>query len=262
MTYTYAKSIDDASATDDSVVFLGGGFLNTGTILSVQDPYNLRGERAESVFDIPQVFQFSYIYELPVGRGKRFGRQMNPIMNGFLGGWQTNGIIRIDDGRPILPLLFCEINFCNSGNIPTFGQRPELLGPLTRASGSPEQASVTNSDPTVSYFGNSSQANPGVLTTPANFTIGSAPRTLSSVRQPGARDVSMSLFKDFALARIREGMRLQFRAESFNTFNHPHFAGPDSLVGSPTFGKISSTIPISGEGSGARQLQLALKLYF
>jgi len=256
MTYTYSKSIDDASSTDDSVVFLGGGFLNTGTILGVQNPYDLRGERAESVFDIPQVFQFSYIYELPFGKGKQFGRNLNPILNGILGGWQTNGIIRIDNGRPILPLLFCQINFCNSNNIPTFGQRPNLTGPLTRAPGSPEQASVTNSDPTISYFGNSSQANPGVLTTPTNFTLGSAPRTLSTVRQPGARDVSMSLFKDFPLAIIREGMRLQFRAESFNTFNHPHFAGPDSLVGSSTFGKITSTI------SNARELQLALKLYF
>ena len=200
MTYTYAKSLDDASSTDDSVVFLGGGYLNTGTVLSVQNPYDLRGERAESVFDIPQVFQFSYIYELPVGRGRHFGRQMSPIADAIVGGWQTNGIIRIDDGRPILPLIFCQINFCNSNNIPTFGQRPELLGPLTRASGSPEQASVTNTDPTVSYFGNSSQANDGVLTLPTNFTVGNAPRTLSTVRQPGARDVSMSLFKDFSLA--------------------------------------------------------------
>ena len=256
MTYTFEKSIDDASATDDSVVFLGGGFLNTGTILSVQNPYDLRGERAESVFDVPQVFQFSYIYELPVGRGRHFGRSMNPVLDAVAGGWQTNGIIRIDDGRPILPLLYSEINFFNSGNIPTFGQRPELTGALQRASGAPEQFSVTNADQTVSYFANSSQANAGVLTTPANFTLGSAPRTVSTVRQPGARDVSMSLFKEFSLARLREGMRLQFRAESFNTFNHPHFAGPDSLVGSPTFGKITSTI------SSARQLQLALKLYF
>ena len=255
MTYTYARSIDDASATDDSVVFLGGGFLNTGTILSVQNPYDLRGERAESVFDIPQVFQFSYVYELPVGHGRQFGRKLNSFVNAIVGGWQTNGIVRIDNGRPILPLLFCEINFCNSGNIPTFGQRPDLLGTLTRAAGSPEQFSVTNADPAVSYFANSSQANPGVLTAPANFTLGSAPRTVSNVRQPGARDVSMSLFKEFSLAKVREGMRLQFRAESFNTFNHPHFAGPDSLVGSPTFGKISSTI------STARELQLALKLY-
>src|SRR4029077_6657764 len=141
---TYAKSIDDASSTDDSVVFLGGGFLNTGTILSVQNPYDLRGEKAESVFDIPQVFQFRYAHSWPVGRGRHFGRQMNPILNAVVGGWQTNGIIRIDDGRPILPLLDSVIGFCNSGNIPTFGQRPQLTGTLQRASGSPEQFSVTN----------------------------------------------------------------------------------------------------------------------
>ena len=247
-TYTFAKSIDDASATDDSVVFLGGGFLNTGTILSVQDPYNLRGERAESVFDIPQVFQFSGVYELPVGHGRQFGRNMNSILNVLVGGWQLNGIVRIDDGRPILPLLFCQINFCNSGNIPTYGQRPDLLGDLGRAPGSPERATVTSGG---NYF-----ANPGNLAAPANFTDGSAPRTLSTVRQPGARDVSMSLFKDFPLSMVHEGMRLQFRAESFNTFNHPHFAGPDSLVGSSTYGQITSTI------NNPRELQLALKLYF
>jgi Carboxypeptidase regulatory-like domain/TonB dependent receptor len=262
MTYTYAKSIDDASSTDDSVVFLGGGFLNTGTILSVQNPYDLRGERAESVFDIPQVFQFSYIYELPVGHGRHFGRQMNPILDTIVGGWQTNGIVRIDDGRPILPLLDSQIGFFNSGNIPTFGQRPQLTGTLQRAPGSPEQFSVTNSDPnnTISYFSNANvstiNAGTGALTIPANFTVGTAPRTLSTIRQPGARDVSMSLFKDFSLNRLREGMRLQFRTESFNTFNHPHFAGPNTLVGNPSFGKISSTI------SSARELQLALKLYW
>jgi hypothetical protein len=134
-----------------------------------------------------------------------------------------------------------------------------LTGTLQRAPGSPEQASVTNSDPTVSYFANSSIANPGVLQdteTVAPFTLGNAPRTISSVRQPGARDISMSLFKDFPLAMIREGMRLQFRAESFNTFNHPHFHGPDTNVGSPTFGKIGFTV------NTPRELQLALKLYF
>ena len=259
-TYTFAKSIDDASATDDSVVFLGGGFLNTGTVLTVQNPYDLRGERAESVFNIPHVFQVSYVYEFPVGHGRHFGNNMNPVLNAIVGGWQTNGIIRIDDGRPILPLLYCQINFCNSGNIPTFGQRPNLSQPLIRAPGSPEQASVTNPDPTASYFSNANLAlqsnNQGALTVPQNFTVGSAPRTLSTVRQPGARDVSISLFKNFPLSAIREGMVLQFRAESFNTFNHPHFGFPDTLVGSPTFGKISYTL------GNPRELQVALKLSF
>ena len=240
-TYTFSKSIDDASASDDSFVFLGGGTTD-GSTLGVQNPYDLRGERAVSVYDIPHIFQFSYVYEFPLGRGKRFGRDMNPFLDAIIGGWQTNGIIRIDNGRPLIPLLL------NTQAIPTFGQRPILTAPLKRASGS------ISSLIDAGYF-----ANPEVLvdtSVAAPFTFGNAPRTITSVRQPGARTASMSLFKNFSLARFRETMRLQFRAESFNTFNHPQFAGPNTTVGDSNFGFITSTI------SSARELQLALKLYW
>ncbi len=238
ITYSWSKSIDDASASDDSFSFLGGGTTD-GSTIGVQNPFDLRAERAVSVYDIPQVLQVSYVYELPVGHGRRFGRDLHPVLDAILGGWQTNGIIRVDNGRPIIPTLL------NVTNIPTWGQRPELLAPLKRASGSIDSL-VDNG-----YF-----ANPGALAQTDPFTLGSAPRTITSVRQPGSRNVSMSLFKEFALSRIREGMRLEFRAESFNTFNHPQFAGPSALVGDSNFGFITSTI------SSARELQLALKLYF
>ena len=241
-TYAWSKSIDNASATDDSNVFLGGGTTD-GSTLNVQNPFDLHGERAVSVYDIPHVFQFSYVYEFPLGRGKRFGSGMNSVLNAFLGGWQTNGIIRIAAGRPIIPLLD------SSNPIPTWNQRPDLTEPLRRASARPEAAT----DPTTgtSYF-----ANPEALSQPADFTLGTSPRTISSVRQPGSRDVSMSLFKEFPLAAIREGMRLEFRAESFNTFNHPQFDGPNTNVGSGDFGFITSTI------NSPRQLQFGLKLYW
>jgi carboxypeptidase family protein/TonB-dependent receptor-like protein len=245
VTYAWSKSIDTASASDDSFSFLGGGTPG-GSTLGVQNPFNLRAERAVSVFDIPQVFQVSYVWEFPVGRGRLLGRNMNAIANAIIGGWQTNGIIRIDDGRPIIPILV------NGGTpIPTYGQRPDLTGILRRAAGSPEK-SVNNGPFTgTSYF-----ANPDALSTPASFTFGSAPRTISTVLQPGARDVSMSIFKEFPLSKLREGMRVEFRAESFNTFNHPHFQGPDTTVGSTTFGLITGVV------NSPRQLQLALKVYF
>jgi len=258
MTYTWSKSIDNASATDGSVTFLGGGDLNF-VPLGVQNPYNLRGERALSVFDIPHIFQASYIYEFPLGRGKRFGSHMPAILNAVVGGWQTNGIVRIDDGRPIIPSISGTLN---ARPVPTFGQRPNLIGTLGRSSGRPQD--FTNVSDSASYF-----ANPGVLSyTPGDysnpnspifnddFQFGTAPRTIGSVRQPGARDVSMSVFKEFPLSMVREGMRMEFRAESFNTFNHPHFGGPDASVGSPTFGKITNTI------NSPRELQFGLKLYF
>jgi len=96
VTYTVSKSIDGASATDDSISWLGGGFQ--GNTISVQNPNNLRAERSLSVFDIPQVLQFSYVYSLPVGRSKRFGGNMHPAVDAFIGGWQLNGIWRFDNG--------------------------------------------------------------------------------------------------------------------------------------------------------------------
>jgi hypothetical protein len=241
VTYTRSRSIDDASATDDSISFLGGGTTG-GSTLDVQNPFNLRAERAVSVFDIPQILQMSYTYELPIGRGKLLGGNLHPILNAIIGGWQTNGLWRISSGRPLVPVLLNP----TQNSIPTWSQRANLTAPLQRASGS--TSSLTNG-----YF-----ANPAVLVVPDPFTLGNAPRTISSVRQPGTNIAAMSLFKEFPLGFLREGSRLQFRAEAFNVFNHPNFAGPHTEVGGGNFGTITSTL----QGSGPRELQLGLKFYF
>lgn len=76
VTYVSSNSIANSSTTDDSISWLGGG-INGGTI-QVQDPNNLRPERTVSTVDIPQVPQFSYVYALPIGRGKKLGSNVNP----------------------------------------------------------------------------------------------------------------------------------------------------------------------------------------
>jgi hypothetical protein len=249
VTYTVSKSIDDASATDDSISWLGGG-LN-GSTLAVQDPNNLKPERAVSVFDIPQVLQFSYTYALPVGRGRKFGSSMNPVLNGIVGGWQLNGIWRFDNGRPIVLALDGSI----SNPIPTYGQRATLTGVLKRNNGSTDSR-LNN------YFANACDvtSDPSCATSvvmpTADFTMGNAPRTITSVRQPGTRNASMSFFKEFPLGIVREGMRLEFRFEAFNVFNHPHFAGPDTTLGGGGFGQTTSLI------ASQREVQLGLKVYF
>ncbi len=256
LTYVVSKSIDNSSTTDDSISWLGGG-INGGT-LAVQDPNNLRPERAESTWDVPQVLQFTYVYALPVGRGKKFGAAMNPVLDKVIGGWQLNGIIRIDDGRPIIPFLNSPVP------IPTYGQRPVLTGALGRSGGSVENAidkrpANPNAPAPGSYFSNAGVDANGnllsssVLQVPAPYTLGTAPRVITSVRQPGTRNTTLSLFKEFP---IREQMRFEFRLEAFNAFNHPHFNGPDSGVDSPTFGQISSL------AAPERQVQLALKFYW
>jgi hypothetical protein len=247
VTYAVSKSIDNASATDDSISWLGGGF--NGDTIGVQNPYDLRAERSASTFDIPQVLQFSYVYSLPIGRGKRFGGSMHPVLNGVIGGWQLNGIWRFASGRPVILQLDSE------NPIPTFRQRPMLSGPL-KVNHSSTQSMIT------SYFANACENSPcldggtSVVQQPDAFTFGTAPRTISNVRQPESKNVSMSLFKEFPLSRLREGSLLQFRLEAFNVFNHPNFGPADTDFGGGNFGAINFL------AQSQREVQLGLKLYF
>jgi hypothetical protein len=230
-TYTFSKSIDDSSVTHGGLTWLGGE-------TSLQDPNNYAIERGLSGFDVPHAVGLSYVWELPIGRNKAMGRNWHPVVDAILGGWKTNGIWSFSNGFPIQLML--------SGGgtpLPTYGaQRPNLAGTLRRNEGA---------DFLDNYF-----ANPEVVQEPAHYAIGNAPRTLGSVRTPGISNANLSLLKSFAMDKFREGMRLEFRAEFFNAFNHPQFSRPDTALDSGSFGVISST------ANSAREVQLALKFYW
>ena len=229
-TYVFSKSIDDSSVACGCTTWLGGA-------TSLQDPNRRYLERSVSQYDIPHVFQFSYVYQFPLGRGKHFGAHMNPVLDAVIGGWQTNGIWRFDDGMPL------SLTVSNSRPLPTYGaQRPNLLNTLQRNNGA---------DWLNQYF-----ANPQDVVTPPPFTVGNAPREISTVRAPGTATSALSLFKQFSLGAMREGSLLEFRAEAFNALNHPQFSPPNLVVGSSAFGKVTS------QANSPRQMQLALKLYF
>jgi len=240
--YTWSKSIDDASSTDDSVTWLGG-------TTSLQDPNRPDLERSVSTWDTPHILQFSYVYDLPFGRGRKFAGGMKPVLNGILGGWQINGTYRYTSGRPL------HITLSGGQEIPTYSasqRRPNLNGILKRNTGP---------DFVDNYFANAQD----VLSQPEDFTIGDAPRTITSARQPPTNNTTMSLFKQFS---IREGMRLEFRAEAFNAFNHPQFCGPNNGTTSVSFdssGKIDNTsnfAAITDTCINSREVQVALKFYW
>jgi len=245
-TYAFSKSIDNSSFQDFSNQFLGNG----GGAASRQDPYSSGGDRAVSVFDIPQVFQLSYEYELPIGREKALGGNMNPTLNFIVGGWQTSGIWTISDGRPLTLTG-------SHASIPTYGQRPNLSAPLQRSSTSYQNLvnGLPNTASGASYF-----SNPGALTVPPDFTFGNAPRTTTSVLSPGTRNAELALFKEFPMTRVHEGMRMEFRAEATNALNHPQFKPPNTNAASGTYGQIVPNGPVTI--SSPRELQLGLKLYF
>jgi len=84
---------------------------------------------------------------------------------------------------------------------------------------------------------------------------------LPNLRTPGIEVANLSLFKEFSLARIRESMRAEFRAEAFNALNHPGFCAPNTTVNGGSFGQITGANPQCG-GVAPREVQLALKFYF
>jgi len=232
-TFVWSKSIDNASAADTNVSW-------AGSFDSLQDPNRPELERSLSTFDIPYVLQFSYVYELPVGHGRAFLGNMPRWADAILGGWKTNGIWRISDGRP---LAF----FLDDGGqpLPTYGsQRPNIVGTPKRNSGS---------DWIDQYFaGNTPDDHPNFVR-PAPYTLGDARRTLGSVRSPWSFTTDLSVGKQF---RIREEMNFEFRVEAKNAFNHPVFGTPDTSVGDDTFGTISYT------SVGPREVQLGFKFNF
>jgi hypothetical protein len=238
--YTWSKSIDDASVGDDNVTWLG-------SFTSIQDPNKPGLERSLSTFDIPSVLKFSYSYDLPFGRGRALLGNMPRAIDAVIGGWRTNGIWQVTDGRPL------PITVSNGGTpLPTYGsQRPNIVGTPRRNYGPDWQDN---------FF-----SNPQVFQLPAPFTLGNAPRTIADVRSPLIFTSDLSIIKEFLLSNVHEGIRMELRLEAQNALNHPLFSlgspgpyGSSTLnVGDPSFGVLSSMAPI-----GPRQVQLALKVSF
>jgi hypothetical protein len=239
--YTNSKSIDDASVGTNTT-WLGG-------FISLIDPNRLKLERSVSEYDIPQVLNIAYVYHLPFGRGKHWGGTWNRWVDGFLGGWQTNGMWRFDDGQPM------SLGEVGGGlALPGYGQRPDLVGQLHKN----PRSKWFCSGPGCGYFSNqgSTTEPTDVAVLPANYTIGNAPRDLDSPRVPGTSTGALSLFKEIDMTKVREGARAELRLESFNALNHPQFCGPNTSVNGGSFGEITC------QANSPREVQLALKLYW
>jgi Carboxypeptidase regulatory-like domain/TonB dependent receptor-like, beta-barrel len=229
--YTYSKSIDNGS------IAAGGTGVPIASSPFPQDSFNWRAERGLSDFDLRHRMVVSYIYELPFGKGKKFLSTGNRAAEGFLGGWQVNGITTAQSGFPFTPELSNGAATINSG--PGGPVRPYLVGNPNLASGQ-----------TINHWFNvAAFAVPGKAGTPA-FTFGNAGRNI--LTGPGSVNFDFSMFKTF---NVTERVKLEFRSEFFNIFNHPNFGPPNQAVDQPQAGIITAAAP-------PRLIQFALKLLF
>ena len=195
---------------------------------SIQNPYNLNGERGPSPVDVPLVLTFSPGYELPFGKGKPFLNNGGPA-SWFLGNWQLNGIFSARSGTVFTP----NINFDNA-NVGGANQRPNVTG----------DPNLGSNWTLGEYF------NTSAFAISAPNTYGNAGR--DSLRGPGFWTFDFSVFRNF---NFFERGRLQFRGEFFNIFNKANFQNPGSTIGNAGYGTITSAYD-------PRLVQLALKLTF
>jgi hypothetical protein len=208
-----------SKAIDDADSTIPGLFESTGA----QDERNLRLERGLSFSNPGRRITAAYVWRLPALQAA------GPVLKN----WSLSGTMMLQDGTPVNPFFFA-LDFANSGTL----NRPNIV---------PGQSVTLPRDQrTADHFFNTA-----AFTAPAPYTFGNAGR--DTIPGPGNNVFDLALHRQF---RVREHQTLQFRAESFNTFNHPNWGipGPNPDFG-PFFGKIFT----SGE---PRRMQFALRYDF
>ena len=170
-------------------------------------------------------------YQLPVGRGRAFGKSMNRILDGVIGGWELSGIVTLSSRTPLGVTQSASTLWQGS-------QRPNLIGDPS-VPGSPR-------DKLNNYF------NGKAFQTIGPDLIGSSPRFLSRYRGPSIVNEDVTLVKDFP---VKERTRLQLRLEMYSATNSPQWGLPNTSFGSTSFGQITSA-------GGARTVQIAAKFYY
>ncbi|MDZ4799723.1 MAG: carboxypeptidase regulatory-like domain-containing protein [Bryobacteraceae bacterium] len=218
--YMWSKAISDGRGESAA-----GGVSNS----LPQDPLNYRAERSLADEHRGHRFVASYNYDLPFGRGKKLMSGVGAIADGVFGGWSLGGITTLSTGR--LLSLSVQGNPSNTGN----PDRPDVAGNWR----------LDSSQRGLDHWFNTS-----AFARNAPFTYGNAGRNL--IQGPGEVNFDLAVYKSF---RVREGIRVQFRAEAFNLMNTPNFGVPNGQVGNPNFGTI-------GAASRPRNLQFGVKVIF
>ena len=234
--YTWSKSLDDGDSLNATTAGNAPGL--------VSNPFNLRADWGPATYDVRNIAVISALYELPLGKGRAFGNNIEGWANNVVSGWSVNSIVTLQQGFPFTPQL--SYNPSNTGDtrnpVRPF-KNPNFTGPVIL--GKPGQ-----------WF------NPEAFIAPPSTGGFDGNLGRDTFAGPGTATWDFSVMKD---TTIREGMRLEFRAEMFNLLDRANFNTPNLIVFTPpttanptgvsgTAGAVTSTSTTS------RQVQFSLKL--
>jgi hypothetical protein len=192
-----------------------------------------------SPFDRPHRFTFAGVYQLPIGRGRAWGNNMNRLVDAVVGGWQLNGTYEWQSGEPFL---------LTAANLFFPGDPATMVSRLGEGDGQGGKFGIDRS----------AFDAPGLVALSA-FGIRNVPTTLDNLRNQPFSVANLSLTKNF---NFDETKTLQIRAEALNAFNHPYFGAGIGLnpgpVGSPNaaFGIVTT------QRNNPRDIQFGAKFIF
>jgi len=215
--YTYSKAMDIQSSAQTS---------------GPENAYNLHQDYGPADFDRRHLFVVSSVYSLPFGRGQAYLNHAPSVLQAVVGNWNFGAITSLASGAAF---------------------DAQAGSDIANVGGSNQRAQRTGAGPYLRTFAAASKwwLNPAAFAVPAQYTWGDESR--NDLVGPPQKDVDFSVFKDIS---VKEQLKLQFRAEFFNVFNHSNYAIPVNTVTSNSFGLITST------ATSGRDVQFALKVMF
>jgi hypothetical protein len=213
-------------------------YSNLREQLSYLNPSDTLLEDRISPFDRPHRFTFAGVYELPLGRGRMFGNDMNRVLDAFIGGWQLNGTYEWQSGEP----------FLLSNNLYYPGDVTSLKSRLGQGDGQGGKFGIDRS--AIEAAG---------LVTLTAFGIRNVPTTLENLRNQPYSVANLSLTKNF---RMGETRKLQIRAEALNAFNHPYFGSGIGLNPGTAAAPNAAFGIVTTQRNNPRDIQFGAKFVF
>ena len=240
--YTYSKSLDEASGLQTADSFGAAFVLNA---------FHIKDQRSFSDFDLRHAINFNGLWELPLGRGRKFGKDMNKFVDALVGGWTMSGVFRMDSGYPF-DGFYDGQGWQTNWNIRSYMTQ---LRPVETGTNYTPAGPNIFADPVAAVRS---------FRTPHPGETG----TRNPIRLPGTWNIDLGLAKSFNMP-YREGHKVTLRADAFNITNTPFFAGQSVTTIGQTYSHPGAlTTPPSNFGAftrtsnEARVLQFAIRYDF
>jgi hypothetical protein len=229
VTYQWSKALDNGPED----------YFGWATGNQWRDAYNTMLDYNISTHDVPQSFVTSLVYDLPYGKGKRWGSSAPPVVKEVLGNWEVSTIITLQSGLPLYGLEESPSNQLNDYGFPG-PQLPDMLS---------YNVSPANRTP-------NNWVNPSVFVAPPSpYMLGNAPQRLTELRERAERNVDLSIAKNLAGERYQVWLRGEF----LNLFNYAQYNNFCLDLSESTCGPFGQAY---GTQNQPRTIQLSLKFMF